>query len=674
MVAPPPMMPPGPPAPPGMPPGGPPGLMMPPPPAPPPFVAAREERATARLKPFDLPPYEKKERPTQEWLLAQKKARIDYWKARNEEIDRDLDYYYQEDAVEEKVTGEGGEEVLRRVTPTAMADKLARLAARQKDKIKVTPRSQAQPYVDAAQDVEDWLYDARRQIDDKHTARLNAAYAHDEAWYAAVCGVICSRTYLDPGDDFPFCVELFDPRCCYPRAGDGKNGAMLADMLYYEETDKQTLLQTNPRLAERIDGLEGKEETETVKVLWYEDACWSVILVDDGEPAYIEHGYGFCPWAVALAGSTPLRDVRSRRHVGAGVIRKLRKVFAYEDRFWSQLATMLAKQANPAYITTFNSDLGGKPKEMDLSPGAPNAFDTGKGEGYTPIQDNTRIDMVAMIAEMLKVEVSRAGVDDMLLGGSNQGVASGFQFNIMRFNAEDVLQPATKAIITHRQAQHRLLLMLVLVAERDGLLQTDAMAEPGEPQTGVLYRRPDRGAGYNRRQPTYIYSVLTPESIHMHGLANEVVLDNMTPQDRAQLAQVVSMLIAQKVISRRTGWEWLGIDDPDLENLELIREGGTIEDPDLLREYWLPLALKALSPEFYSWWVLRQQQIQDAQMMQMGMGMGGPPPEGAPAARPGLDSTILPPEMQAVTGIPGAGDAGAQAAEMAELPMLGPLV
>jgi hypothetical protein len=53
-------------------------------------------------------------------------------------------------------------------------------------------------------------------------------------------------------------------------------------------------------------------------------------------------------------------------------------------------------------------------------------------------------------------------------------------------------------------------------------------------------------------------------------------------------------------------------------------------------------------------------------------GPGGPPPPpgmngGPPLPGMGLDSTVLPPDMQAVTGMPGAGDPAAIEAMLAAL-------
>lgn len=697
--------------PPGAPmPGGPPmpppgmgGPLPPMPPAPPPgdppeLPTVREQRKTARLRPYELPdePERKPRKPTADWIKEQRDQRKSYWRTRNEEMDLDLALYMMDEAFDIKGTTSGGEEVLHRITARAMVDKVANNVSRQKDKIKVTPRSMQQGYRDAAQNVEDFLYDHRRQVDKKYQALLNMGMAHDEAWYLAALGWVASREYLDPGDDHPLCSTLYDPRHCYPKPGTGIG--QLGDMLYCEQTDKATLLMSNPRM-EDMGGLEEMDDQDTVEVTWYENSHWSVIMIEDEIVDTQEHGYGFCPWLMVPCAGTPLRDKTSRRHFGAGILRALRHVLRYDDRLHSQIASMVARAANPPSVMSYDSNLGGLPKPIDLRPGARNTLDAAKGEKYEPIQAMERPDQVAMMAEMARTDVSRGGVDSMLLGGSDTNVNSGFQFNIMRFNAEDVFQPITRAIITHREWQHRLALMLVLVAEREGLL--DGVSDEEEPVKGLAYRAPNREPGhmqrdtYGNKRPSHIYTVLTPDDIHMHGVESEVVLSNMTPQDRMQAIQASSMAISAKLFSRHTAWEEiLGIDDPDMEDMLLAYEAMMIEDEQMMKEFAGPRALRHLNPEAYAWSEARREQLaeearaaseaqQQAAMQQQMMAMGPPPgppmegglpppdmamgPGGPPLPGVGLDSTALPPPMQAGTGIPGAGDPQAIEALLAGL-------
>jgi hypothetical protein len=249
--------------------------------------------------------------------------------------------------------------------------------------------------------------------------------------------------------------------------------------------------------------------------------------------------------------------------------------------------------------------------------------------------------------------------------------------------------------------------MLVLVAEREGLL--DGVTDEEEPTKGLAYRAPNREPGhmqrdhYGNKRPSHIYTVLTPDDIHMHGIENEVVLSNMTPQDRMQAIQAASMAVQTKLFSRHTAWEEiLGLDDPDLEDMLLAYESMMIEDEEMMREFAGPRALRHLNPEAYAWSEARREQLkeeaaaaaqaqQEAAMQQQMMMMQGPPamgglppgmppemmappgpgPGGPPLPGVGLDSTALPPPMQAGVGIPGSGDQAAIEALLASLPQGG---
>ena len=678
----PPMPPPGPPMPGGMgpPPGMPPEMMAalmgaPPEPempdAPP---RQREEKKTARLRPFELKEPKRPAKKTKEWIMEEKDRRATYWKGRNEEINADLKYYLMDTADEAKTTGKGGEEDLHRVTGRAIIDKIANMVDRQRDRIECPARSMSQEYADAAQDVEDWLYDWREHLTDYNAMKLNQNYNRAEAWFAAACGWIMSRTCLKPGAEMPVIGELYDPRCCYPGVGvdASEQDGQLLDMLYVETTDKTTFLGANPKFKDRA-ALKSLKSDDKVEVVQYEDAFYKIVIVNDervtrGEEEETE--YGFCPWlAVPISGS-PLWDQAHRRHHGAGALRAMRHVMAYENRFYSQLASVIARSANPPSVMEYDSSLGGAPKPIDLRPGARNALDRAKGKSYQPIQAMERPDQTQAMMDYIAEEVSRGGIEAMLLGGNRVPPNTGFQFQVMRFNAEDILQPITRGVTTHRKLQHKLALMLLLVAEKQGLLDPETKGEPDEePTSGVRYRtrRPASGAGASYGAPGkkqgQVYSVLTAESIHLHGLANDIHLSNMTPQDMTQMAQTAALLIGQKIISRWRVWtEILNIDDPEMENWRLMYESTLIEDPDVVKRLGRDVAVEIFNPELAEW--MRENPAPPP--------AGGPPmrlpPGGPPMPGAGVPAEMVPPPMQPGMGMPGAGDAGAVEAMLGALP------
>jgi hypothetical protein len=235
---------------------------------------------------------------------------------------------------------------------------------------------------------------------------------------------------------------------------------------------------------------------------------------------------------------------------------------------------------------------------------------------------------------------------------------------------------------------------MCLVAERDGLLQPDTYAEEGNEEAGragVPLRVPNREAGVDaypvrgQGAQRFLWSVLDPEDVHVHGIEVEAIISNMTPQDIAQMGQVASMLTQAGVMSEKRAFEdLLGQDDYEAEQTQIIYEQ-FMKQEQVVQEVTGPLAVRQKDPEVWAWYraVQEQKQAQDqmmqqmtrmmAQMQSMQQGMLPPapstqnlaPPPGAPLPSPGLDSTVLPPQMQAVTGIPGAGDPAAFEAMLA---------
>jgi len=674
--------------PPGMMPPG----MMAPPPAPEPDL--RAARVLQRLKPFTLPEreplldkdgqprlddagnvrYKTPRKPSKKYILDQKEQRTTFWKGRNEEIDKDLAMILMESSGDSKAgAGKGGEEDVRLTTAPAMIYKMANLVSRQEDSISVTPRSDAAQYADAAQDIEDWLLDCRREIDAKHTARGMQGYAYAETWLGGATGWIVSREYLDPGRRWPICSELFDPQHCYPEFSDN-DYSQLSSMLYYEQTSRRAFLSANPRFRghqafERDDDGgddDENDEDDDIEVIWYEDEHWSAVMIDDRDPVYVEHAYGFCPWlAIPISGS-PLMDDRNRRHHGMSIIRMVRAILHYQDRLASQIATIVARAANPPKIRLYRSSLYGKnvPQETSLEPGVENLFDIDKGDGLQPIEGIERPDQVEYMTRITDQSIDNMGVP-ALLRGTQLAINSGFQFNVMRQNAEDVAQPMTKGIITHRQWQHRLWLQLILVAERDALLEPDVAASEGdEMQMGMLFRRPNRAPGAGAyvaggtgpAQPQYVYSVLTPEAIHLHGVETEVRLSNMTPQDLAQNGQIAGMLTEMGVLDPETAASrLLGIHDWQKIRDKIIYYQ-FMKQPEVIQNYLGPAVLRYMDPQAYAYMLYQKEMEAQRAMLQQ-----APPPGAAPAPSPGLDSTVLPPQEQAVTGMPGADGQGLEA-------------
>jgi len=629
---------------------------------PPDIPSPRNDLIRARIKPYKLRKFndgKPTERPKVEWITAEAKRRKDYWGSRDRRMDLDEALYLLSDASEETVNGE---ERIRRVTPRATVDKLSFMVGRQKTKLSVKPRASGRDYQDAAQNVEDFLYEADNVFNSKHIAGLNMKLGRDEAWHAAQRGWLAGRVCLDPeDDDFPFTFMLMDARNIYPQPGRAGPGFML-NVIYCERTDKGRFIAQN-LWADDNSYVASLDNDDEIDVVWYEDSYWSVVLVDDMLIRSEKHNYGFCPWAITVSGGAPIKTDLARGQFGSGIITPLRHTIGHVDRLLSAVATDINRFGNPPTLRIFNSTEGGgrAPEPLDLRPGANNIIDKGKGQDYQIMSVVRNPSDVQLLYQAMDEDIQKQGLVGSLWGNA-EGLASGFQQSVAINAAEDALFPVTDAIIQFRQMRNELLLNLVLVASEEGILSRDATEGDGQASAeGITYQRKNREPGARARSgrnpsPT-TFGVLTPDDIKKHGVRNTVLLRRMTPQDLMQMVQAGAMAVNAKLLSiEHVRSEWLDVDDPVGMNLEVMYEL-IYQDEDMMREYFMPMVLKYLDPELYSYYLRKEEERkakEDAAAQSASMG-GGQPPMAGPE---GIPSQMLPPPMQAQP-MPGAGDMAA---------------
>jgi hypothetical protein len=625
--------------------------------------------------------------PTADKIRKVREQRREFWRRRNEEINKDLAVVYMEQAEDNKSGDPAGEEIIQRATGAAMVYKIAQMMSAQKDVIKVQPLRDAAPYLDAAQAIEDFLLDCRRHVDKKHTARGQPGYAFSEGWLAGATGWLVSREYLDLSRRWLIGSELYDPRCCYPEYSDD-DYAQLSSMLYYEETTLRAFLGGNPRFQshEAFSDLddESVETDPDIKVCWYEDDQYSVIMVNDDEPVVERHGYGFCPWLMTAIGGSPLMDLRARPFHGMSVVRLLRPMLRYRDRLMSQAASEFALNANPTIVQTFDSSKFGreKPAEIKIGPGQRALQDTFKGESFQAYQANSRPDMLQYLQTAADQDLDDAGIP-ALKRGTLMAINNNFQFDALRQHAEFILQPMSKGIIAHREWQHRLWLQLILVAEREFLLDPMAGRDGDTATMGIAYTAPNRAPGataYGSGAPRRTVQLLSPAAIHINGVESEVKLSHLTPQDIARNGQTAGMLVEMGVLDPETASELLGVFDWQ-EIYEKIIYHKYMMTPEVITEYSGPYVIERRDPRAAAFMEQKKAQNEQKEMMMAQMQAaggqppggppGGPPPGAPPAPSPGLSADVLPSQLQAGAGQPGA-DAEGLNQYIQALPSLAP--
>lgn len=624
-----------------------------------PYVPSpRSDRINARIKPYELkranggkPPKKK----SVDWIRGEAKRREEYWASRNRRMDNDLDLYLMTSAQEEP-DSETKQEVVTKVTPASMVNKLSYMVGRQKDKISVDARGHGPEWEEAAQNIEDFLYHMRAATGRKHQSKLTMTMGRDEAWYAAVRGWIVSRVYLDAEHEFPICVDLFDPRYCYPQMGQSGAG-MCMNMIYKETTTKSDFIGNNSWAADDayIDSLDGDD---SIDVIWYDDEWYSIVVVDEVVVKSVKHGYGFCPWVVSVSGGVPIKTDPARHMVGAGMLTPIRATIKQMDRMLSKLMEGVSRYGNPSTKTTMDSDKQGVnyPNPLDTRPGQDNQYDIGKGENSEVVNVMAPPMETQLLWEALNDDIQKAGLIPVLWGNA-EGMASGFHQAVAVNAGEDALFPITDCVIHYRQWVNSLALNIVLVAKEANVLDRDVDEDAGEVYEGVYYRNRPRGRRMVGNK-SHI-DVLSPEDVKKNGIENVVSLRRMTPNDIMMYVQAAAMAVQSNLLS--IDWirrNWLDVDDPTQMNLDIIYEF-IFKDEEMMKDVFMPLALKS-DPKVYKEYQERQAKRRAEEAAAKSGMMGA----GQQAGIPGIPSQQLPPQMQLQ---PGPQSPGAVAALVPEL-------
>jgi hypothetical protein len=640
------------------------GQTPPPPPdgilAPPPLETPGQRERARRIRPFELPETKPKPAPSIDQIIAWKNQRVSYWAGRDERMRRHERLYLMLDAGTLPPSGKKGEERIVSNYGRAIVDKLSYMVGRQRARIKTYPRAQTPEHVMAAQNCEDFLYDLERHADEKHIASGHQSMARDEAWFAGCRGWLVSRVYLDYNSiEQPICYEIRDPICCYPRFGRVGIG-YLRDMIVHEQTDVVTFLAANPKYIDH-EYFKDKDDQDTITITWYED-CWnSVLIADDSvELDSYQHNYGFCPWVVDLAGGSPSDIPEARDQRGSGLLAPLTHMISYRSRMYSQLATGMARYGNPPTMDIVQPG-SPYPAPLDISPGARNRRTSDQDTRILEVRED--INHAQILASFVEQELARGGLPDILWGDPS-GLSGGFHQAVATQAAEDALFPFADCIIKHRQKRNSLAMAMVLVAERQGILEPEVSGENPEamPEPGIVYRRPNREAyprRAGRRQAEYVYSVLKPDDVRLHGLENEVQLRRMTPSDLLAIGQFASMMATSGLLDMTYVRDrYLDVDDPVAVNNRALYDQ-LYKDEEIVKNVFIPRMLAQLDPELLAWLQFNQaqKQRQQAQPPPAPPQPAPPVPPQAPQAPlpavPGFNDAQLPNELQFAQGVPG---------------------
>ena len=573
----------------------------------------------AQAPPIAQPPEPQpsREAPTEEEVRDRIDRAVEFWSERDRRMDEDLSLYRlaTDLAGVEEFEASGGEVVVRNL-PYVTVEKLANMISAEKPLLSVLAPSP--DMTEAAEQVEDlcrWMREEWARI---HRRTIKGSLARDEAHFALLRGWVAARleyVFDTPPGEVPVEMVLVDPRTVYPMPGD-------RGIRYVAHVQRLTLSAVLERYPDAAELFEGQDETQSVELRAYYDDWWHAVMVDDKVVVPpTAHEYGFVPWAIAIAGGSPIRataddDESWVADVGPSIFHGLRRTFRQANRIYSQLATEIARMGNPAKLYYYDADQNDQPQEIDLSPGSTN-FLLAPREKVEVIRTSPNPADVAPLLQALSEDLQRASLPGVLWGIAGPEV-SGFAVSLLSGAARDAVAGVLGAIEQLQEDCYEMALKLLRRFH-------------DQPLGMAVIDRSGRWVAAGR---------VTPETLQQVGTRVQVRFRDFAPRDRLAMAQLGAQLAQGKLISLRTARErYLDLENPDAENDRVLEEL-IYQDDELVREYLVPLALAKFSPELFQVWLAREGRRMKAE--QSAATSPSPPTPGEPTI-PGPPMPGMPP-------------------------------
>lgn len=553
----------------------------------------------------------KKKRKITEEQIDDKVTRITgKWIPRDNRMDEDLSLY----RLEEQVEGSG--EVIQKNTPYVVVEKAANMLASQTPTIQVIPPTPDDK--ENAQKIENFLrWSWTKWNRTWRRSQLQGSLQHAMAHFLCLRGWASFRIWydseIDPALDLPIRVKLFDPRQVYPEFGD-------SGLLYVVHKYWTTYGELKDEWEEAAKEFDEEDDEEAVEVTEYYDDWFHAISVDG---AYIKkptaHEYGFVPWVIVTGNGSPVRATSVDQtswveDVGVPIFHGIKSSYASLNRLLSQLATQVANAANPASLYYYDPNQDKLPQPLDYTAGTTNwlLYDR---ERVEPLLLNPNPNDVGPVIDSLIDDIQKGTLPNVLWGQG--GTETGFLMSMMTDAARDQLYSVVEAM---QEAyvqinEYGLILIRDFVEGEIGFWTRD---QQGVVQSGVT---------------------LAPEEVDAVGVENLVYYRDVSPKDRATMAQLAAMLVDKKLISLETAREdYLMIDNTERENQRVLYDLINM-DEDIIKKGLVPLTLYQTDPQLFELYMT----------MKMAEFAGGQPQQmqqpGMPQV-PGLTTTSQAPVMQ----------------------------
>jgi hypothetical protein len=564
-----------------------------------------------------------KKKPSDEEINDIANRAVEHWAPRDRRMDEDLQLY--------RLTQEnqGSGEVVQKNTPYVVVEKAAHMLAAQTPVISVIPAKQTEK--EQAQKIENFLrWSWVRWNKRWRRSQIQGSMWHSMAHFLCLRGWASARIWYDPeadpATDLPIRVKLFDPRQVYPMFGD--NGLVYVIHRYWT-----TYGELNDEWEDAAKKFKDENPEDAIEVTEYYDEWFHALQVDGASiKKPTAHEYGFVPWIIATGNGAPIRATPTdqtnwTQEVGVSMFHGIKSSYRSLNKLLSQLATQVANAANPARVYYYDPAATEVPEPIDLTPGTTNYLFYDRERMETINTSPTPNDYAPLIDSL--IDDVQKGTLPSILWGQTSGIETGFGMSMMTDAARDQLYAIVEAMeeMIEQTNEYELRLIQDFV---DGEIGFWTRNTSGQAQSGVT---------------------LSPDEVKAVGIENEVKYRDISPKDRATMAQIATMLKKEQLISGDTArTDYLMIDNPELEEQKILRELVN-QDEDVIKKGLVPLALYETDPELFQFYLtLKMAELMGPQP-QMGAVPGAPPPQQGPQgpgggpAPPGLSPGAQAPLM-----------------------------
>jgi hypothetical protein len=587
-----------------------------------------------------------KKKPTPEQIEGSVSRVTAMWAARDNRMDEDLQLY----RLTQESTTAG--EIVQKNTPYVVVEKAANMIASQTPTIQIVAPSEADR--DQAQKVENFLRWSWEKWNKRwRKSQFQGSLRHDLAHFLCLRGWAAARIWYDEeadtGREHPIKIKLFDPRGIYPMPGD--DGLQYVVHRYW--TTYGELNEEWPEAEKKFRTENPEDQVEVTE--YYDDWFHYISVAGTVVKPVTQHGYGFVPWVINTGNGAPIRATAVDQtswvqEVGVSIFHGVKNSYKSLNKIMSQLATQVANAANPATLYYYDPALNETPQPLDYTAGTTNYLLYDR-ERVDPLNLNTNPTEVGPLMDSLIDDIQKGTLPSVLWGQG--GTQSGFNASMMTDAARDQLFSIVEAMqeTVEQLNECQLLLIRDFVTEDIGFWTRDPS---GNAQSGVT---------------------LSAADIEAVGVENTVKYRDISPKDRATMAQLAAMLTDKKLISLETAREeYLMLDNPERENERVLFDLINM-DEDVVKKGLVPLTLYQTDPALFQFYMTlkaaelagnAQQGPPGMPPMPPGMGGGGPPglPPGVQPAvmQPGanllqqsLGSALGGPGGGVPAGVPGAG-------------------